>query len=67
MATPVEQAALGEVQDNTYFRPAEAEAWFETLCKVRDTPAATLRTGAVDHVSYAQLIRQPDVYRGQGR
>ena len=62
---PVEPAALADVQDNTYFRPAETGAWFDTLRKVRDTPDTTLRNGAMDRVSYAQLIQQPDVYRGR--
>ncbi len=67
---PIESAAaevsgLEAVQDNTYFRPAEQPAWFAMLGRVRDTPEESLAASAVEGVGYAQLIQQPDVYRGR--
>ncbi|MEM9353815.1 MAG: hypothetical protein AAGA92_12440 [Planctomycetota bacterium] len=56
---------LDAIQDNTYFRPAEQPAWFAMLGRVRDTAEETLAASAVEGVGYAQLIQQPDVYRGR--
>jgi len=53
---------LKTIEDNTYFRTAEKDAWFhffELLQKEKVNPAQ-----AVD-VEYIQLVDQPNVYRGK--
>lgn len=53
---------LKTIEDNTYFRTAEKDAWFhffELLQKGNVDPAQ-----AVD-VEYVQLVDQPSVYRGK--
>lgn len=53
---------LSSVEDNTYFRSEENPAWFAVLDYLKSTP------GEGDlpiEVTYAQLIDQPDTYRGR--
>ena len=57
--------ALSRVRDNTYFRPAESDAWFGLFDRLQQTDAEQLRAASVGEVSYAQLLKQPEVYRGQ--
>jgi hypothetical protein len=59
-------SALATVQDDTpIFRPAEHEAWFHELARVRDTDAAELNKQALRNVAYLQLQKQPADFRGQ--
>jgi len=63
-ASLAEQAGvdLSPVKDNTYFRPEEQEAWFGILKHLRESPPPSMpATG----VTYAQLLKQPEEYRGQ--
>jgi hypothetical protein len=58
--------ALATVQDDTpIFRPAEREAWFHELARVRDTDDGQLSKQAVRNVAYLQLQKQPADFRGQ--
>jgi hypothetical protein len=53
---------LKTIQDNTYFRTAEKEAWFhfiELLQNEKLDPAQAV------NVEYVQLVDQPNVYRGK--
>jgi hypothetical protein len=52
------------VKDNATFLPAENEAWFLLWDEVRRKPLAELERLAAGEVAYAQLVEQPDVYRG---
>jgi hypothetical protein len=56
---------LDAVQDDTVFRPAEREAWFELLARVRKEDPAVLRAQSVGRVAYLQLFKQPAEYRGR--
>ena len=55
--------ALATIEDNTFFRKEESAAWFSLLSQLRDgeLPAAS----APGPLTYAQLTRQPQVYRGR--
>ncbi len=57
--------ALQRVQDNTYFRPAEREAWFGLFERLLQQDAQQLRKQSQGELTYAQLLKQPEVYRGQ--
>ncbi|MEM9187490.1 MAG: hypothetical protein AAGB00_13440 [Planctomycetota bacterium] len=60
-ATRLESAWFEAVRDNTFFRNAEQGAWFKTLGVLK-------RDGAPEPasaVTYAQLVTQPDAYRGR--
>lgn len=56
---------LTQVQDNTYFRPEENDAWFAILESLRKKTSAQIHVDSVGEVTYAQLLAQPNVYRGQ--
>lgn len=53
---------LKTIEDNTYFRNAEKDAWFQFLEQVREQPIDPAMAVAVD---YVQLVDQPDIYRGK--
>jgi hypothetical protein len=57
--------AWAAVKDNALFQPAEHDAWFLLWDEVRHTTPAELERRAIGEVTYAQLVNQPDVYRGQ--
>lgn len=57
----VDVAQLKSIEDNTYFRTAEKDAWFHFFQLLRERPADASRATTVE---YAQLVDQPDVYRG---
>jgi len=57
--------ALALVQDNTYFRPAETEAWFGLLDRLQQMDDQQLREASLGELTYTQLLKQPQVYRGQ--
>lgn len=56
---------LSVVKDNTYFRAEENDAWFKILEELRPQSAAELSTQSTGKVTYAQLLDQPDRYRGK--
>ncbi len=56
---------LAGVRDNTYFRPEEREAWFKLFARLQAMDASQLAEAPLGEVTYAQLLQQPDVYRGQ--
>jgi hypothetical protein len=51
--------------DTAILRPAEREAWFETVRQVRDADKETLRESSLGRIAYLQLFKQPDEYRGK--
>ncbi len=57
--------ALALVQDNTYFRPKEAEAWFGFFERLQQMDEQQLRELTLGELTYTQLLKQPQVYRGQ--
>jgi hypothetical protein len=57
---------LAAIQDDTpIFRPAEREAWFHQLARVRNVDAQELEHSALRNVAYLQLHKQPADYRGK--
>lgn len=56
---------LAQIQDNTYFRPAETTAWFDLLARLQKMESKQLSAESVGELSYAQLLKQPQIYRGQ--
>jgi hypothetical protein len=56
---------LREIQDNTSFRPEEQAAWFTLLARLEQSTPSTLQQQSMGPLSYAQLLGQPDVYRGR--
>ena len=56
---------LGGVKDNTYFRPEESAAWFGLFERLLLTDAQKLRDASLGEMTYAQLLKQPEVYRGK--
>lgn len=56
---------LSEVKDNTYFRTEENAAWFATLKHLQRLSAQNLKQDSLGEITYAQFIKQPDIYRGK--
>ena len=56
---------LSRVQDNTYFRPSEDEAWFGLFARLQSTSVEQLKGESLGDLAYAQLLKQPDAYRGK--
>lgn len=61
-AAALDPGLFTEVRDNTYFRDEETSAWFATLKELQE--AGSPATAA--EATYAQLVSQPDAYRGKG-
>ena len=60
---PVE--ALAQVRDDTMFRGAEQEAWFQTWLTLRSSDSRSLARAAVRRVGFSELYGQPRSYRGR--
>jgi hypothetical protein len=59
-------ADLQAVRDDTpLFRPAEREAWFAEVARVREADLAQLAGESLGAVGYLQLHKQPGDYRGR--
>ncbi|MCC6493330.1 MAG: hypothetical protein IT424_09935 [Pirellulales bacterium] len=54
-----------EVQDNAMFLPGEQAAWQALLAEAQHTPRAELAQKSLGEIAYAQLVNQPEVYRGE--
>lgn len=53
---------LKSIEDNTYFRTAEKNVWFHFIELIQKEPT-TAKDGV--EAEYAQLVDQPNVYRGK--
>jgi hypothetical protein len=56
---------LSAVRDNTYFLPEERSAWFALLGQLQQIDQPELAEKSVGKLTYAQLLQQPEVYRGR--
>ncbi|TWU27818.1 hypothetical protein [Bythopirellula polymerisocia] len=56
---------FSDIEDNTYFRSEENEAWFAILDGLCKKSSQQIRSQSVGELTYAQLISQPNVYRGK--
>lgn len=56
---------MSAVRDNTFFRPEESDAWFAVWAWLADSPPGPPGSRSLEEISYAQLIDQPDIYRGE--
>jgi hypothetical protein len=61
----LDEALWEPVKDNAIFLPVEQPAWFSLLRQAQSSTPAELAAESMGDVTYAQLIDQPDVYRGQ--
>jgi hypothetical protein len=62
----VMRLSLHRVQDDRPFlRPDEKQIWLHLFWKLRRTPEKELAAASMGNIPYAQLYRQPEVYRGQ--
>jgi hypothetical protein len=65
MQAAVDQFLLGQIEDDTVFRSAEHPVWFRWFEKLQQAPAEEIRRQSLGSVSFVQLFRQPDQYRGK--
>jgi len=56
---------LSGIRDQTYFRPEERQAWFALLGEMQGLSKDKLTEETVGELTYAQLLQQPEVYRGR--
>lgn len=57
--------ALNRVRDDTVFRGAEEEAWFQIWMTLRSSDMRSLSQAAARRVSFTELFGQPRSYRGR--
>lgn len=60
-----EAALWAPVKDNAIFLAAEQPAWLALLERVQGKSLDDLAKSSVGNVAYAQLVNQPQVYRGK--
>lgn len=58
-------SALGKVKDDTMFRSAEQEAWFQLWLTLRSSSLRSLAHASAPRVTFAELHGQPTTYRGR--
>lgn len=58
-------APLSQIRDNTYFRPDESDAWFGMFGKFAESNTSEPNPTSVGELTYAQLLKQPNYYRGK--
>jgi len=56
---------LSDIKDNTRFRPKERPAWFALFAQLQAMTSPQLAVEATDELTYAQLLGQPEAYRGR--
>jgi hypothetical protein len=56
---------LSGIRDDTYFRSEEHPAWFQILGRLKRDSESELARQSLGAVTYRQLDRQPEVYRGR--
>jgi hypothetical protein len=61
----VDEDAWKAVKDNAIFSRAESDAWLNLLAAAQHSSPAELSRHSMGEVTYAQLVNQPDVYRGR--
>jgi hypothetical protein len=62
---PLDEKLWGPVKDNATFLSAEQPAWFALLQQANDLSLAEIAEKSIGNAAYAQLINQPDAYRGK--
>jgi len=63
--TDASEVDLSQVEDKTYFRPAERKAWFSLFAKLQQADRSQLLRDTCGEVTYVQFLQQPEVYRGR--
>lgn len=58
-------AKLTGVEDNAVFLNSETDAWLATLSEAQRNEASEIANASVGKLAYAQLVGQPDIYRGR--
>jgi hypothetical protein len=61
----LDRVFLSEIRDNTVFRSAESDAWFRLFERLSRDDSTELQTDSAPVVSFGQLFKQPEVYRGR--
>jgi hypothetical protein len=61
----LDRVFLSTIRDNTVFRSAESDAWFRLFERLSRNDATELQTDSAPVVSFGQLFKQPEVYRGR--
>ena len=62
----LDSLTLKQIEDDTVFlRPAEREIWLRLEGQARDASAAEMKRRSAGEISYLQLSKQPNEYRGK--
>lgn len=61
----VEKKLLSVIKDNTFFRSEESDVWFHLFAVLKNSESEELRSSSVGPVSFVQLFRQTEEYRGK--
>jgi hypothetical protein len=65
LQSALDAVLLTRIEDNTVFRYSEKDIWFRLLEDLAARDAGELRERSTGTVSFVQLYRQPDQYRGK--
>ena len=61
----VDENLLSVIKDNTFFRSEESNAWFHLFAVLQNSESNTLRRDSIGPISFVQLFRQTEDYRGK--
>lgn len=65
LQTTLVALATAQIEDDTFFRPAERDIWFHLLSEVREAKPQELKQRSLGQVTYLQLFKQTKEYRGR--
>jgi len=65
LAPGVDPELLVDVRDRVPFNAEEAEAWYQILKMLEESPPGAFKKHSVGEITFAQLLSQPEVYRGK--
>lgn len=55
---------LNQIRDDSPLRPDESDIWFRLMLRAKHTPAEQLQKEAIPDVTYIQMFKQTNTYRG---
>ncbi|MBN1851843.1 MAG: hypothetical protein JW829_03935 [Pirellulales bacterium] len=61
----IDTVAMDMITDNAPFRDRENRAWFNMIAVLKATDPEAITAASAGPITYAQLIRQPYLYRGR--
>ncbi len=61
----LDELAVNAIRDDSFWRPAEQDAWFRWFEQLQRVDPETLRAQSMGDIGFLQLFKQSDEYRGK--